>query len=1109
MEDSDPISPNPEPISNDGDGAMANADPPTPDAPIPDTPPASPAAQISDSQANRLFGVGWEELEDLPTRPSWRPPSAEALQAVLPQYEVTSFIARGGMGAVYKGVQKALRRTVAIKILPPGADEGHDLHFAERFKLEAQSMARLSHPGIVAVYDAGETATGLLFFVMEFVEGTDLQQFIRKQGRLLPEQAIALTAHICDALAFAHEEGIVHRDIKPSNVMLDKRGRVKVADFGLAKAMNLESLMLTRSDVAVGSPDFVAPEAMIPGVKVDHRADLYAVGVMFYEMLTGKIPRGRFHLPSAVVPQLDPRLDEIVDKAMQPDPKHRYASAIEMRADLDRVAARPVAPAGQTSSAIERPLMSVASSGSGTSPGTKPPTAVPLPVAGPEQPNQKNGTVALIGGAIALGAAAIYLWFTVFGDQTGQPGADSDRATENLSVTPHPDETAGQAGTGAGPVAIKHLVAPEPSTQQPPPPTDRDGERAEAAWKARWSKPGQLRAVGVDLKGAPIDLKVAEPYADFVQVSSFVYQPYNGRIWAALRANGQLLWSDGTVDEGCVGVAGSSPILQGGRAVTPFIQPPLEPVQNISVAECTALPNKPKVMAYQRVDGTWKITSTAFASGDLEQPDVTSPPAVKKVRVEAFGTAVLREDGSFRLWAVKEVSLPRELATGVRDIVELGSQWAVLKEDGSVPRFTVAAPTPSRPSTSSQVANIQSCASRIEAITTASYSTKPDAGGVQPTPPAGPDDEALVAALRTIEDNDIKHYCATSSEGKAAVIWIEPPGTKKRPVTPPQKPKEREIAKPKPAARPVNDGTVEGHWKSRWHGPGRLHAAGTDLHGLPFDLEPAKRYSDFVQVLALDPSKNQGRTWAALRSNGDLVTSDGLVQSGKLALIRCEQEFKTVGGGGWVQTLAVDGPSTPVSDFVHARVAFLPNTPVLIAFADGAGNWRASSPAFGSRAMERPDLTSPPKVTSVVTGAAGLGVLRADGSLRIWNVREMQLPDSIGKNVRAVVPLTNTWAVLKADGSVFRVALSKQVGISIKVSSQPVSVEQIGTEMTAIAGGGFSVAMKRSDGRWTVGAPGVVEAVLTKLHEQENESFSMTRSAPQTAEVREGILWIE
>ena len=307
----------------------------------------------------------------------WQPPALEELQRVLPQYEISAFVARGGMGAVYKGVQRTLKRPVAIKVLPPEADDG-DLHFAERFKREAQAMARLSHPNIVTVYDAGEVMLGeterpgvaeprseqetgraggtLLYFVMEYIEGTDVARLIAAEGALGARRAVEITVAVCEALAFAHEEGIIHRDIKPSNVMIDKKGRVKVADFGLAKSMHLESTLLTRSDVAVGTPDFIAPEMMLPGTQVDQRADLYAVGVMLYQMLTGRVPRGRFEMPSGVVPQMDKRFDRIVDKAMQTDRDKRYSTATEMKRDVEKVVPKG-APAAAQHRSLKKPVL--------------------------------------------------------------------------------------------------------------------------------------------------------------------------------------------------------------------------------------------------------------------------------------------------------------------------------------------------------------------------------------------------------------------------------------------------------------------------------------------------------------------------------------------------------------------------------------------------------------------------------------------------------------------------------------------------------------------------------------------------------------------------------
>lgn len=271
----------------------------------------------------------------------WEPLSIEELAAQLPQYQIEALLGRGGMGAVYKGWQTSLDRPVAIKFLPLVMGE-HDASYAQRFKNEARAMAKLNHPGIVAVYDFGETANGLLYFVMEFIEGTDVAKMITQQGRMHSEHAMAITAHVCDALGYAHSLGILHRDIKPANIMVGYDGRVKVADFGLAKVTNAGESAMTRSGVVMGTLPYMAPESFILGADVDKRADIYAVGVMLYQMLTGKLPQGMFEMPSLQIKGLDPRYDKIVANALRDNRELRYASAEALRLDLDGILTQPV-----------------------------------------------------------------------------------------------------------------------------------------------------------------------------------------------------------------------------------------------------------------------------------------------------------------------------------------------------------------------------------------------------------------------------------------------------------------------------------------------------------------------------------------------------------------------------------------------------------------------------------------------------------------------------------------------------------------------------------------------------------------------------------------------
>ncbi|HCN27971.1 MAG TPA: hypothetical protein DIT64_04135, partial [Verrucomicrobiales bacterium] len=186
-----------------------------------------------------------------------------------------------------------------------------------------------SHPNIVAVHDFGMAGRRYLYIVMEFIDGSDLLH-VMKAGQMTPELALYLVPQICDALAYAHEHGIVHRDIKPANIMLTKDWRVKVADFGLAKRFEADSTLMTRSNVGMGTADFAAPEQFKEPASVDHRADIYALGVTFYQMLTGELPRGAWQPPSVLV-RTDPRLDPIVSKAMMPKREERYQSARELQ----------------------------------------------------------------------------------------------------------------------------------------------------------------------------------------------------------------------------------------------------------------------------------------------------------------------------------------------------------------------------------------------------------------------------------------------------------------------------------------------------------------------------------------------------------------------------------------------------------------------------------------------------------------------------------------------------------------------------------------------------------------------------------------------------------
>jgi serine/threonine protein kinase len=295
-----------------------------------------------------------------PRKPSlvrtFTPPTPEQLTPVFPQLEILQLLGRGGMGAVYQARQKDLDRMVALKILPP--DIGQDPAFAERFAREAKALAKLNHPGIVTIHEFGK-AGELFFFVMEYVDGMSLGKLMNA-SRISPREALAIVPQICDALQYAHDQGIIHRDIKPDNLLLDRRGRVKVADFGLAKLVSHEVcgvpqdpaaghlVAAVRSDTAkaseltdagkvMGTPNYMAPEQFEHPAEVDHRVDVYALGVVFYQMLTGELPGNPIAPPSSRV-RIDVRLDEIVLRALEQKPALRYQQASVLKTQVETVA---------------------------------------------------------------------------------------------------------------------------------------------------------------------------------------------------------------------------------------------------------------------------------------------------------------------------------------------------------------------------------------------------------------------------------------------------------------------------------------------------------------------------------------------------------------------------------------------------------------------------------------------------------------------------------------------------------------------------------------------------------------------------------------------------
>jgi tRNA A-37 threonylcarbamoyl transferase component Bud32 len=293
-------------------------------------PPGSACAECGSTSDSASFADAAEE--------PLTPPSAAELAPIFPGLEIMEVAGAGGMGTIYKARQPQLDRVVALKILSP--ELGRDPAFAKRFSREAQALAKLNHSNIVSVFDFGQ-AGGLYYFLMEYVDGVSLRTLINQKA-IHAEEVHRLLIEICHALQYAHDEGIVHRDIKPSNILLDKKGRVKIADFGLAGLMAKEARDSSaggQNAMAMGTPLYMAPEQVEKPWKVDRRADTYALGVVAYEMLTGTLPTGKFEPPSHTA-GVDPSLDQVVMRMLGKVPRRRYQSANEVRAAVEKATGR-------------------------------------------------------------------------------------------------------------------------------------------------------------------------------------------------------------------------------------------------------------------------------------------------------------------------------------------------------------------------------------------------------------------------------------------------------------------------------------------------------------------------------------------------------------------------------------------------------------------------------------------------------------------------------------------------------------------------------------------------------------------------------------------------
>ena len=315
-------------------------------SPIPERAPGGlcPRCLLDGANAPTDAGLGTQ---------SWKTPTLAEIASAFPELEVLGHLGTGGMGCVYRVRERDSGRISALKVLP--RELATDPAFVERFEREARTLSRLRHPHIVGVHGFGQ-AGGFCFLLMEFVDGANLRQALRS-GRFTPQQALALIPPICEALQAAHSQGVLHRDIKPENLLLDAEGRVKIADFGIAKLLEGpgasagEAYTLTRTGARIGTPHYMAPEQVETPDQVDHRADIYSLGVVFYELLTGELPLGRFPAPS-IKAGLDARVDDIVFRALAKERELRQQTADQVKAEVEGLGKIETLQKGRTSKRI-------------------------------------------------------------------------------------------------------------------------------------------------------------------------------------------------------------------------------------------------------------------------------------------------------------------------------------------------------------------------------------------------------------------------------------------------------------------------------------------------------------------------------------------------------------------------------------------------------------------------------------------------------------------------------------------------------------------------------------------------------------------------------------
>jgi hypothetical protein len=369
-------------------------------------PQATTGHLVDQLDQSALFGLAMERSGLDQSRRAYELPTPAELSDLFPDLEIRELIGTGGMGCVFRVHQTKLDRTVALKILPK--ELASDSMFAERFSREARAMARLNHPNVIRVYDYGR-ANDVCYLMMEHMDGMNLRDLL-DAGELSAAEAIRIFNQVCDGLAFAHREGVVHRDIKPENILFSRDGHVSLADFGLAR-LALDSnceVSLTQTRQAMGTLNYMAPEQWENPKDVDHRADIYALGILLYELLTGRVPRGSFP-PASTFADVPHQVDDVIHKALQVSPDQRYSSVIEMREELKAAAegrgvAAAAAGGGTFTNLVNLGARFIRNVPTGREPGAK-----------ASQPERSPRTVVAFLIAVAIFILSLVPWFSYEG----------------------------------------------------------------------------------------------------------------------------------------------------------------------------------------------------------------------------------------------------------------------------------------------------------------------------------------------------------------------------------------------------------------------------------------------------------------------------------------------------------------------------------------------------------------------------------------------------------------------------------------------------------------------------------------------------------------------